>query len=265
MKNKFTNLLLATTCIAGLCMIASCQKAQEATPMVEQNLVSEEIKAHFRSLGFDVSDIKKVGNDFLVEGDMIITPAALAAMAQPVIVEGPHEEQYRTYNLVTTPRTIRVSTTKLSARISQALDLALANYNQLNLSIKFQRVSSGGDIVVNESGTSVGGVAGFPIGNGNPYRSVTIYGGTKNYSLDVCEHVITHELGHCVGLRHTDWFNRAYSCGQGGSEGEGNVGAVHIPGTPTGYDHKSVMNSCFTSHETGEFSQYDKTALNFLY
>jgi hypothetical protein len=82
----------------------------------------------------------------------------------------------------------------------------------------------------------------------------------------VNEHVITHELGHTVGFRHSDYYNRAISCGSGGNEGSAGVGAIHIPGTPTGaVVGGSVMNSCFRSSENGEFTSSDRTALTTLY
>ena len=75
---------------------------------------------------------------------------------------------------------------------------------------------------------------------------------------------MTHEIGHCLGLRHTDYFSRA-SCGQNTNEGSAGVGAIHIPGTPTGIDWNSVMLACFSSNEDGEFGFYDEVALEFLY
>ena len=136
---------------------------------------------------------------------------------------------------------------------------------KITLGLTFRRVSTGGLIVVKESGSGAGGVAGFPPGNGSPYNSVTVYGSTKYYSLHVCEHVVTHELGHCIGLRYSDWFNRAYNCGSGGTESQGTAGTVHISGTPTRYDANTIMNACFSTNETGEFSSYDRIALNYLY
>lgn len=263
MKKQLFRIAAAAAFVAGSCFLSACEN-QDVVEPGQENQVPESVKARFVELGFDVSDIRMQGEDYLVEGDMIITPEALSTMSEPVIVNGPQGEQYRTYNLVSSPRTINVRGYNVSSAVSQGIDRAIYNYNQLGIGLTFRRVSSGGDIVVRESGSGAGGVAGFPSG-GRPYNSVTIYGGTKSYSLDVVEHVVTHEIGHAIGLRHTDWFNRAYSCGSGGNEGDGGVGAVHIPGTPTGYDRSSIMNSCFSGSSTGEFSSYDRTALRYLY
>ncbi len=63
------------------------------------------------------------------------------------------------------------------------------------------RVSSGGG--GGESG-------GFPSG-GNPYKFVQIQSGTSSFGTNTTEHVITHEIGHCLGLRHTDYVNRSFA------------------------------------------------------
>ena len=40
-------------------------------------------------------------------------------------------------------------------------------------------------------------------------------------------------MGHCIGFRHTDYMNRAYSCGGSpANEGASSVGAILIPGHP---------------------------------
>ncbi len=75
-----------------------------------------------------------------------------------------------------------------------------------------------------------------------------------------------HEIGHTMGFRHSDYYNRSLSCGTGGNEGSAGVGAILIPGTPsTATVGGSVMNSCFRSSETGEFTSTDVTALQTLY
>lgn len=79
--------------------------------------------------------------------------------------------------------------------------------------------------------------------------------------------IIAHEMGHCIGFRHTDYFDRSISCGGGTSnEGDGGVGANHIPGTPTGasLNAQSWMLSC-TDGSDRPFNNDDQTALDYLY
>lgn len=183
------------------------------------------------------------------------------------------EKQYRTSNLVSSPQTITVigytgGSYALTSKMRTALSWAINNYNALNIGLNFSlsyAASTNADIVVyrNFTNNGAGGSAGFPSG-GNPYKWVQIYAGMQNYNTNVNEHVMTHEIGHALGLRHTDYFSRA-SCGQNSNEGSAGVGAIHIPGTPTGIDWNSVMLACFSSSEDGEFGFYDRVALEYLY
>jgi len=77
--------------------------------------------------------------------------------------------------------------------------------------------------------------------------------------------IIAHEIGHCIGFRHTDFFNRSLSCGFGGNEGQGDDGAINIPGTPTGTDSSSFMQACIAPNENRPFTQNDIVALRFLH
>jgi hypothetical protein len=61
-------------------------------------------------------------------------------------------------------------------------------------------------------------------------------------------------------------MDRSYSCGGAPTnEGDGGVGAIHIPGTPTGPDAASWMLACLGASTNRPFQANDKTALNFLY
>jgi hypothetical protein len=149
-----------------------------------------------------------------------------------------------------------------------ALQNAVANYNALGITLTFTLISgtntAANDIVVYKVSGGAGSSSGFPSG-GLPYKYVQIFSGTSTYNTDVMEHVMTHEIGHCLGFSHTDYFNRSLSCGTGGNEGAGTDGAILIPGTPSGFDGNSIILSCFRCTEDGEFGSLDITALNYLY
>ncbi|MGB3548190.1 MAG: M57 family metalloprotease [Saprospiraceae bacterium] len=206
----------------------------------------------------------------LIDGCISVSKTELEELTS-LVASG--EKQYRTNNLVS-PQTVTVigytggGGFGLTNNMRTSLQWAVNNYNALNLNLTFSlsySSSTNADMVVyrqpNQSGA--GGQAGFPSG-GNPFKWIQIYRGMDNYDLNTIEHVMTHEMGHAVGLRHTDFFSRQ-SCGQNVNEGSGSDGANHIPGTPTGYDANSVMLSCFGSGEDGEFGFYDRVALQYLY
>ncbi|MBL6447331.1 peptidase [Fulvivirga sp. 29W222] len=267
-------------------MVFSCSEEPNVDP-VQEPQVDEQTLSQFSKLGFDVSDIRfETFNNvvtgeseqvYVLENDIKISPKLLEEMLHNE-GNGPKTEQYRTTNQVSSPKTIKVlgyyasgtNSSYLDATMRSALQMAVDNYNNLNLGLTFTLAfgtnSSNYDIVVTRVSGSGGGRAGFPSG-GNPYKWVEIQSGTSNYGLNVVEHVMTHEIGHCVGLRHTDYFNRSISCGSGGNEGSAGVGAIHIPGTPstTNVDMNSIMLACFNGSENGEFSNYDATALTTLY
>lgn len=246
------------TLFAAICAMASGCGADQTDEIVN-NLVQA---------GYPMDDIMVVDGEVYVGRDAHVTLEASREMIE--IVPGSSEEQYRTNNLVSGQTKICVTPTSSFnsySRLSAGLDLAIANYNGLGLVFTFARgPATGCSATINAKTTSgVGGSAGFPSG-GKPYGTINIGTGLQNYSEGVNEHVITHEIGHTLGLRHSDYYNRSISCGSGGNEGSAGVGAIHIPGTPT--DARvggSVMNSCFRSNESGEFSSSDKTAFQYLY
>jgi len=90
------------------------------------------------------------------------------------------------------------------------------------------------------------------------------------YNVQTVAALITHELGHAIGFRHSDWFDHTISCGPGSPAMENpadGAGIVQIPGTPSGaVAGQSVMNACIIANqETGRFTSSDRTALLTMY
>jgi hypothetical protein len=236
--------------------------AEQAGPAETQEIIDNLIQ-----VGFPADDIMVVDGAVIVGRDAEVSLAA----SREMLVSDAGNEQYRTTNLVgLNVRTICVDGSKYTGIFSTALDLAIENYTQLALNFDMVRTSgnaAGCDAVITAriSGPT-GGSSGFPSG-GLPFNTFQIGKSLSSFDVNTIEHVITHEMGHCVGFRHSDFFNRAISCGGAASnEGDGGVGAILIQGTPSGATvGGSIMNSCFRTVENGEFTNSDVSALNALY
>ncbi|WP_426493039.1 M57 family metalloprotease [Hymenobacter sp. 102] len=261
--------------LAPLAMLAaaslSLSSCQEKANVEVKNEVSETTINQIKALGFTAAGAQKVEGGVLVEGDILLTNEMLASKPDYSMLRVGQDEQYRTTNLVTgLPRTItiRVSTSLPSAYVT-ATDELIRRYNAQNLRLRFSRVTSGGNIVMNAapSGSGYLASAGFPSG-GNPYGSVSVNVGaigTANATTYIAT-ILAHEVGHCIGFRHTDYMSRQYSCGGSAvNEGASTVGAVYIPGTPSGPDPNSWMLACIGSGGNRPFNSNDVTALNYVY
>jgi Dual-action HEIGH metallo-peptidase len=251
--------VLAVSCGA---LLAGCGSDLESE---NQEIVSNLVQA-----GFPADDIMVVDGAVYVGRDAQVSLESSREMIQPGKESA---EQYRTTNLINTGAVTLICVNPTSqflryANLTAGLDLAIENYNQRNLAIRFVRGPAAGcnATIIAKTAGGTGGSAGFPSG-GQPYSDINIGTGLNKYSVDVNEHVITHELGHCIGFRHTDYYNRSISCGGSASnEGDAGIGAILIPGTPSNATlGGSIMNSCFRSTETGEWSSSDITALDYLY
>lgn len=277
MKKILTASVLALALTGILTNCTKTSKSEEVSAALNQDEMSLVAAA-----GFDKTWAEKTPEGkYLIEGDILLSEAQLQQMAgknpQHNFVVA-NEEHYRTFEMVSTAGGIRTITVSLGAgfpsHYSTGLDQALARYNSYGLSIRFQRVSSGGNIHISGAnlGRSFGGgcilgqAAGFPTG-GNPAPGFTLsttkcatsYINTANKA----DEVIAHEIGHCIGFRHTDYVNRA-SCG-GSGESAGTIGAVHIAGTPTTVSgtYNSWMMACTNGDPV--FNAEDVTALKTVY
>ncbi|WP_299820044.1 M57 family metalloprotease [uncultured Pontibacter sp.] len=265
----FAKRLLLFSAVVAALGFTSCQQEEEITNKEE---ASQEVLTQIKALGFSNQNVLKVDGGFVVEGDIFLSNNDLTAAHNTKALRVGEAEQYRTTNLVAVSgsRVITISMDpKLPASYGPALDEAIARYNAEGLSITMQRVSSGGNIAISAAPRSAQYLAsaGFPT-NGNPYNKVLVaerYIG-KSPNTNWFATILAHEIGHCIGFRHTDYMDRSYSCGGGyTNEGASSVGAIQVPGTPAAADPNSWMLACIGSGQNRPFNSNDKIALDYLY
>lgn len=275
MKKLTTSILGA---IFAMFFMVSCDNNEAINPSDE---VSVELKDILDSNGFDGQGAFINGDGkIMVEGDIVMTEDQIRGLQPAGTI--PNQEHYSTNNLVSSNGSRNISIYAptgrrgYSAAMLAGLDEAIARYNNENLTITFSRASSANsaDIVMTrlrrrDERRGVLGSAGFPT-NGNPYGEIKMSGvleSSYGLSTNGIATIIAHEMGHCIGFRHTDFFDRSISCGGStANEGDGGVGANHIPGTPTGatLSKKSFMLACADGGDR-PFNNDDKTALDYLY
>jgi hypothetical protein len=258
--------LITATLFVGALLMSSCSDVSESN-IVPKSEISADVSARITALGFNAKGAVRVSDGYLVENDLILTDEVIKNGLPTQDASVPKEEQYRTTAIVTgLPRVIKVKVSALlGAFWITATDNMIARYNALGLRLTFQRVTSGTanvNIILDETlGLGVLGVAGFP-SRGNPFSTIrlkiTTFGLLPNAGLAAT--VLAHEMGHCIGFRHTDYMARV--CDKL-NEGAGSLGAILIPGTSATIDTASWMISC--AGRDVPFSSMDVVALNSLY
>lgn len=275
------NLRLLGVVLLSAMVMYSCTPGEVAAPSDE---VSSEVLSALTNAGFDIHNQAPINfeDGYLVEGDIYIPRTDINSLKEGNRLAV--EEQYSTTNLVSAGggRVITMYAEEggrkgYSPAMIAGLDEAIARYNAQNLNVSFQRITTNNaDITMTrlrkgDERRGILGSAGFPTASGDPYNEIKMSGileSTYNLSTDGIATIIAHEMGHCVGFRHTDWFDRSVSCGGGTSnEGTAGVGADHIPGTPTGANPATDLSWMLACTDGGDrpFTNNDRTALDYLY
>jgi len=268
--------------VAALFLASSCQKQPSQPPLEAANVpISQETLSSIKSLGFSSEGIIRVKGGYIVENDIFLSNDTLTHVSnhkkQKIIVG--HTEQYSTFNLARNYQNINVSVDLgQSQNFYAAVDTAINRWNSLGLTLTFQRISSNGSINISffndQSGSGIlARTDNFPDQAGNVNTTIRLNTGYFSSSDDpaIIGAVLQHEIGHAIGFRHTDYYDRSISCG-GGKVNENQktdgIGAVLIPGAPTKADQtaNSFMLACQNGFDkTRSFNNDDKIAIQYIW
>lgn len=260
---KFTYLATTSTILCCCMLIFGCKKNDlGANQRTEPNKGLKTLM----NLGYDTTGVIDMGDHYLVENDIVISKTLLSGTL-------PRQAYGSNSQLVNASKqrsmTIRIDNSVPDNNGSldwrDEVPLAIAVYNNLATSnIRFTLVtSSTADIVIKTASyASAGSPARAPLpSGGNPGAYVEIntsFTGTLSSIEKV--YTLVHELGHCIGLKHTDWYNDTVT-------GDGPYPAVgNSPNNATDEDTESIMmHSIPWFLFSVEFSAWDMYAISFLY
>lgn len=285
-KLKIPAIIIALSCVL---FVLGCKKELRTETDHNELII---VKSKLKELGFNLDiGFRSFRDGYLIENDIFLTKEQIFNFDSNSVVDinVPIEKQpnnhdrgggangkishYSTNNMVVinygTRRNINVYIDpSFSSYYNGCLDSAINRYNQVDIGLIFTKVNniSSADIKIlpYSEDSSVLGYAGFPLGN-NPYSFVHLntkfFNNLSNRADGIT--VIAHEIGHCIGFRHTDAGNTAYSCG-GSYSPESSSGMSHIPSTPISGSPGSWMLAC-SNYTDRPFTMDDIFALKIVY
>ena len=245
--------------------VSACDNELEVVDFEEQEkLLSTSIENDMRiiqSLGFDTLDVVELKSGYLIQGDIYIEKSKLVTYSQPQT-----RQAYHTTGLIGHPKqrsiTVGVDSSIPASGVDDWRDEiqeAINLWNPLsNLKMTYTTAANPDILIRSDVSAPLSNntiAAGSWPMNGKPGPSIWInldYDYNKTIPRLQKIYNMVHELGHCFGLRHTNWKSRNES------------NAYDIYGTPDS-DPYSVMNGGTAEYQWSGFSEGDKKAIEYLY
>ncbi|MGB3946506.1 MAG: M57 family metalloprotease [Bacteroidia bacterium] len=261
--------------ISVLAFLFSCSKEKEINNLQQPDtsLGLAKYIPMLKKMGYSTKDLIDYGNSVVVEGDIAITKQYLDSVSKSINnKQTMWSTAYLTRSAVSN---ITVYTNgSLPNEWTLAIQEAVTKWTNLTgsvITINFSSGSSGTILVTSDYGfmTSGDAVSGNPTNPNTPYPQININADNRPTTHLQKVYILVHELGHCIGFRHTNWATNVNpSTGQVGESQSLNGGYawdIHH-GTPTS-DPNSVMNSgnITINDSWTNFSQYDILATELIY
>lgn len=229
------------------------------------DMAFEQAKNTIFAMGLDTTDIVEKGGYYVVENDILINKDSC-------LYYSPKTRQYRTTYYALSGDTITIgvdNSITVSSGWIEALKEVINIYNEYTgLYFFYAAEGSIPTILISKkdlsstSGNTVCAQGEFPFPSRRPGANVYINTGFFRDIDSFLTHnqkvfLLMHEIGHNLGLRHTD-------CAVNG-EGVGSVGMINIPGTSPKTDDESYMNSGTCGVSWTGMPQNDAIALKYLW
>lgn len=245
------------TFMAVLALFFSCADQDERAVRNAPDLSpSNDVLAYIKSLGIRSEDIVEHDEYYVAEEDIIFPKNMI------VPDENARQEQYYTGSVISFANRANVRI-KIDPSMTSSPDMtteinsAVTMWNNLRYhgsGIRLSIVTGTYDILISNSnlGSGVCGQGTFPSGGaagGTIYIHKSYISGN---SFDQRVRTITHEIGHCISFRHTNWSAQNEST------------ATPVPGVG-GTDANSLMNGGQCGSGAVVLSTNDRNATIALY
>ncbi|MEM7151722.1 MAG: M57 family metalloprotease [Myxococcota bacterium] len=235
--------------LVALCLVSACDDGAAADSDRTGEIISNLLEAGYPRDDLDVDDDGRV----TVQGDIAMSLRASREQRAP---QTRFRQYFTTNKVARCNRAIKVLVDEdLDAEFRARVAEALVVWNSVGSGLSFSLTDEFGEQDVWIWGSNEPLAPGvlalsLPPEGGLPGESIAVGPLLLSQSPRFQKHTMIHEIGHTVGLRHTDFNSRA-SCSKRENEGAGDVGAEWIEGTSVAHpsdtqspDPLSMFNAC---------------------